>query len=325
MNDLEEHGFIREVFRRAMPDDLPAAIEQRLEKRLTTFRERFDTGSAVPGSSRIRRLLRLGAVDRTVASRPLEPVSLCNRMTQWMGGLTMRKRIALGSVGAAALLGLLVLWGAIVAKPVSALEKMAENIRQAKSLKYKMIVQITQDLPGPETQRVSKSYGHVIYRLASGTWRNDSWDSPECNGPPEETEIHLIGKPGILFNHRDKKFRRREAGQLQANRSGIDQLESLGKFSGEADRELGMKEINGLKARGFQIDMKKIDEYSGLAEVWLDTKSNLPVLVRYDIERPRGRSWTDLISDIQWNIDLDPKLFDPTPPEGYADVTPQKP
>ena len=37
MNDLEEHGFIREVFRRAMPDDLPAAIEQRLEKRLTTF------------------------------------------------------------------------------------------------------------------------------------------------------------------------------------------------------------------------------------------------------------------------------------------------
>ncbi len=27
--------------------------------------------------------------------------------------------------------------------------------------------------------------------------------------------------------------------------------------------------------------------------------------------------------DIQWNIDLDPKLFDPTPPAGYTDVSPK--
>ena len=82
----------------------------------------------------------------------------------------MRKRIALGSVGAAALLGLLVLWGAIVAKPVRALEKMAENIRQAKSLKYKMIVQITQDLPGPKRDGSPNHTGtsYTGSRLARG-------------------------------------------------------------------------------------------------------------------------------------------------------------
>jgi hypothetical protein len=36
-----------------------------------------------------------------------------------------------------------------------------------------------------------------------------------------------------------------------------------------------------------------------------------------------GVSNTEITSDIQWNVDLDPKLFDTTPPEGYKDVTPK--
>jgi hypothetical protein len=28
------------------------------------------------------------------------------------------------------------------------------------------------------------------------------------------------------------------------------------------------------------------------------------------------------MTDFRWNIELDPKLFDPTPPEGYTDITP---
>ena len=34
-----------------------------------------------------------------------------------------------------------------------------------------------------------------------------------------------------------------------------------------------------------------------------------------------GSSETEF-KDMQWNIDLDLKLFDTTPPEGYKDVTP---
>ena len=105
-----------------------------------------------------------------------------------------------------------------------------------------------------------------------------------------------------------------------------DRIEDLGEFSGKADRQLGTREINGKKADGFQIDMKKMspDGSGGVAEVWLDPSSSLPVFVRYEY-RGLDNSTTVEIRDIQWNIDLDPKLFDPTPPKGYTDITPKPP
>ena len=53
----------------------------------------------------------------------------------------MRKRIgiALSGAGVAAVLGLLLLFGGIVVKPISAVERMAENIRKAKSFSAVMI------------------------------------------------------------------------------------------------------------------------------------------------------------------------------------------
>jgi hypothetical protein len=98
-------------------------------------------------------------------------------------------------------------------------------------------------------------------------------------------------------------------------------------LSGEAKRDLGSKEIQGKKAYGFEVDVKKM--YSdmpttGLAEIWIDAESNLPVLARLKMQM-QNISVTVQVTDFQWNIDLDPKLFDPTPPEGYKDVTPRTP
>src|SRR5258708_3423785 len=69
--------------------------------------------------------------------RPAERVSTLQRRTLRLGAITMRQRIAVGSVGLAAILGVLVLWN--TATPASALAKMAENIRQAKSLKATIV------------------------------------------------------------------------------------------------------------------------------------------------------------------------------------------
>ena len=104
-------------------------------------------------------------------------------------------------------------------------------------------------------------------------------------------------------------------------------MQNLGKLSGEAERELGFKEIGGRKAHGFLINAKKIDsDYSDseLAEIWIDVESNLPLLIRYKIKY-QFNTLTALIKDIQWNIELDPKLFDATPPAGYTDATPKTP
>jgi hypothetical protein len=59
-------------------------------------------------------------------------------------------------------------------------------------------------------------------------------------------------------------------------------------------------------------------------EIWLDAASNLPALVRYEMRSPGLPSPVIIkMENFEWNISLAPKLFDPTPPEGYADNTPK--
>ena len=238
----------------------------------------------------------------------------------------MRQRIAaLGGVGAAAILAILLLWSATVSTSASAMEKMAEEVRKAKSYKCVQIVQATDDHPAPGKPAV-REMASTVYWLAPGSARTE-YSNSGWNGPgPEWITISPAGKPYITINNQTKKFFRYPALRRVEYSSTFDNLENLGRFSGEADRELGTKEINGKKARGFQIEMKKMEaEYAkpGLAEIWLDPQSNLPVLVRYEGMKALGHSDTQIDTDIQWNIDLDPKLFDATPPEGYADDTPK--
>ena len=63
-------------------------------------------------------------------------------------------------------------------------------------------------------------------------------------------------------------------------------LEGLSNYSGEADRELGTKEFNGTKARGFVIEAKKIDPNvsAGTVEIWIDAESNLPAEIRFEMK-----------------------------------------
>ncbi len=269
----------------------------------------------------------------TEGRRP-EPFRQSNRITQWIGGFTTRQRIAvLGSIGVAAMLGLFLLYGGITATPVSAMEQMAENVRKAKSYKCTQINEYTYTTENSRSREVHGKSTRTIFWLASDT--NDGFCSKRSDGAPaswpgpgpQGTQIRPAGKPGITILHRTKTFLRSPAFPKPVPSSSLDDLESLGRFSRKADRELGTKEINGKKAHGFQIDMNKMDpDYSlpGLAEIWIDAESNLPVLVRYE-QKWLGISMTLQMTDIQWNIDLDAKLFDPTPPEGYADATPKPP
>jgi hypothetical protein len=100
-------------------------------------------------------------------------------------------------------------------------------------------------------------------------------------------------------------------------------VDKLGTYSGQADHLLGTKMIDGKTAKGFQIEARKIDPdvYSGPIEIWIDAQTNLPVRIRYEM-RTSGVPATIRMTDFRWNVDLDPKLFDPAPPEGYAENVP---
>ena len=243
----------------------------------------------------------------------------------------MRQRIALGGVSVAAMLGLLLVWAMSSTRPVSAMEKMAEEVRKAKSYKCTAIGKMSFVIKlGDSTKETTKEVKMTHYWLAPFSVRMDTTDSGTWKGPgPEQSNIVPgLNKPWIMINNRNKTFRFQmpSVDLLKEAASPLARLENFGTFSGNADRELGTKEINGRKARGFVIDTKKIDPDCPpqMMEIWIDSETNLPVLLHCD-RKTESSSMTLEVSDIQWNIDLDPKLFDATPPEGYKDDTPITP
>ncbi len=240
----------------------------------------------------------------------------------------MTQRIAVfGGFGVAALLGFLLLWGAVDTEPVSAMEKMAAAIRRVKSCKCTQVVQQPENRPEfltPGKPPPRMEWVFTIYWLAPGSVRDEHTTFPQAwKGSPECTEIRSAGKPGIVISHNDKTFIRTRPLNKGYGFTGCETLEDLAELSGKADRELGTREINGKQARGFQIDRKKIsaDAMPGTREIWIDAQSSLPVLVRDDTKWPDNSDHSLTIKDIQYNIDLDPKLFDTTPPDGYKDTT----
>ena len=100
-------------------------------------------------------------------------------------------------------------------------------------------------------------------------------------------------------------------------------LDALGTYSGRADRDLGERAIDGVRSRGFVLDAARFvpDANPGGLEIWVDVRSNLPVLIR-DEMRPPGAAVTLVMDRFRWDVDLDPSLFDPTPPQGFAEVKP---
>jgi outer membrane lipoprotein-sorting protein len=266
--------------------------------------------------------------ESTVSSAP--SISTFRRIV-----VNRRFQLSAGTViGAAVVLGFVLLWGGGAGQPVSAMEKMAESIRKASSFKAVMVVE------GQSTSKTGTTNKHrltgTLYWLAQGTSRIDfKGQAPNASGGPtmeaDMTRILLADKSMELqIDHRAKTFCKGYA--PRRGDVGLEMIAKLAEFSGQIDRDLGTKEIDGKKCRGFEIDAGKLlgqprgSAGPGVktAEVWIDSKSSLPVLVQLKVSNDRIED-NIRIQDFEWNIDLDPKLFDTTPPKGYADATPKEP
>ena len=215
-------------------------------------------------------------------------------------GLTRRQRMVLAGLGTATAVGLLLAVAMNVMRPASALERMAENIRQAKSLKAAMIAEHWHVAEPGRPPVVSKQAG-IAYWLATK-------------------------QPYAVFvtDHEGKTTARQGVASQTA---GLDLMERLGQFSGRADGDLGTKQINGKPARGFQIEYRKLfaqdapySTTSEPVEVWTDAASGMPVVVQFTLKATppsTGDRSVVRIQDFQWNVDLDPKLFDTATPKDY--------
>ncbi len=252
--------------------------------------------------------------------RAPKPAPRRRNIGTWTGGLTMGQKTALGGLGVAAILAAVLLWAPNAPKRVSAMERMAQNIRQAKS--YEMTMENEMRFERKPGETVTVKMAQKVYWEAPRSYRMQ-FSRRQLGHDAGTVEIHPSDKPGIEIDHDKKQFRRRPA--RRGHISPFMLFEKLGRFSGDADRDLGTQEIDGKAARGFEIDAKKIDPdaYSGPVEIWLDFDTNLPVKIQYKIEASTPGTLT--MHDFRWNVELDPKLFDTTPPVGYVDATPETP
>jgi hypothetical protein len=105
--------------------------------------------------------------------------------------------------------------------------------------------------------------------------------------------------------------------------SPITRLRMVREGAGEVLRELGTKMINGSEARGYVMALKDAKPGSGFdaLEVWVDPATDLPLELWYEHKDDKVTQ-IFRITDCRWNIEIDPKLFDATPPAGYEDITP---
>lgn len=253
--------------------------------------------------------------------RHLEGERISRRLPGWggiirrWGGLTMRERTALGGLAAAACLAIVFLWVGNTSRTASATDRMAQGIRTAKSC------QVTLDFEmqlGAHKQTMSQS----IAWLAPRSYRMEF----VMGQPPrqrKQVEIYPTESAGIEIDLFGKSYRRKPARRGQI--SPLLVLDQLGQFAGQTKRELGEKTIAGRQARGFELDAKQVDPdgYPGLVEIWLDAKTDLPVLVRYAMQGVPQGGGTVTMRDFRWNEPLEARLFDTTPPADFKDLTPE--
>jgi hypothetical protein len=238
----------------------------------------------------------------------------------------MRQRIAaFGGIGVAAVLGFLLLWGGIDTKSISAMEKMAETVREARSYRANYVEEAK--VVQPDKTILSGKRSGRMYWKAPRSYRvemDEGGKKPGAMVNEAFTQISCVDKPGIKINHSNKKYVREPA--RQGDIPPLLMIEKLGNFVGEAERSLGDKEIRGKKTQGFRIDTHKIDPdvpRGTMMDIWISQESHLPIEISIDMKEmwPSlvGGTYIARIENIEWNVPLDPVLFDTTPPKGYTE------
>ena len=241
------------------------------------------------------------------------------QLLTWIGETSMKQRILFGSTATAALV-MIALWAASSTKPAFALEEVAKNIREAKSYSADMIMEVSLVREPGKPPVTDKSTGR-LYWLAPGSVRME-FVPGEFHGGSATVSIFPKDRAGITFDHTKKSYRTEPPRRGQS--SPMMMINALGSYSKAADRELGNKDVGGKRAHGFAIAAKKVDPSGpdGNVEVWVDSDSGFPVELIFDFKRSMPPLALRFVN-FRWNADLDPKLFDLSPPEGYADATPK--
>jgi len=88
-------------------------------------------------------------------------------------------------------------------------------------------------------------------------------------------------------------------------------IEKLRALPCQADEVLGEKEIDGRVLQGFRVNQENVTN-----TVWIDPQTGQ--LVRVEMEFTDAPGMNKIMTDFQFNVELDDSLFSLTPPDGFT-------
>lgn len=250
------------------------------------------------------------------------------------------RRWAVAALAAAAVL--LLAFVALAPNRLSAMERIESAVRDVRSFSYRLTNDSEYPPNNDKPPRTRKSNTFTFWRAPPlsepdqfGDFRGAQHSAsvyhlPAGDETPKVTidliEIHPSGKPGIMIDYVAKKYYRvppLHAVDI-AGSTPLLWLRAVREKAGQITRDLGTRLIGGRTVRGYVMAFEDFDPFKdfGPVEVWIDPETDLPVEFSFEYAKP-DPGFTDryTVTDIQWNAELDPKLFDTTAPAGFLDVT----
>ena len=177
---------------------------------------------------------------------------------------------------------------------------IVEQLAGARTMTYSILTKTpVENMPGLRSQMVFKEPGLMRTTTPDGYINVIDWTQNK----------------GISILPTKKQYIEFEAYNLEhdPDNDSFEVIEKLRTLPYEADEVLGEKEINGRMLEGFCVN-----EADMITSVWIDPESK--ELVRVEINYSNSPGMNTIMTDFQFNIELDNSLFSLTPPEGFTPV-----
>lgn len=135
--------------------------------------------------------------------------------------------------------------------------------------------------------------------------------------PAEKVEIDVMPA--------EKQYRRKSLTDEDIEKRGGDMREMLKKCMAYKHKNLGRDTIKGKNVEGIEVYDPNLCTASFTvdsltAQLWVDVETNLPVLLRAEITGTKGEKAILKAENFQWNVELDPSIFEPKIPDDYTAV-----
>jgi outer membrane lipoprotein-sorting protein len=217
-------------------------------------------------------------------------------------------------------------------RQLSAMEHVAEELNKIESYSYK--VSSTNTFVDKQSQQPAsiKESGSAYWRSPNG-FRSETENvktvgESAAAKPTQEILEHFVeafppNHECVFIDYKRRTYCHLPFEPIGSNVYPLDMLRMIREQQYQVTRDLGIKPIGNKPAHGYVVELKHPHDRESYPpiDVWIDPQTNLPVECGYVIHHKQSEERLR-IDDFQWNLDLKAKLFSPSPPQDFLDITP---